>query len=102
MIVNAPMLFTGVWSIVKSFLDEKTRKKITIKGGSFHKDLLELVESENLPDFLGGTCKCEAYGGCMKSGVGPWNDYEVLQPVGIRKKQIEGPTSSEEEAKTNH
>ena len=102
LIVNAPMLFTGVWSIVKSFLDEKTRKKITIKGGSFHKDLLELVESENLPDFLGGTCKCEAYGGCMKSGVGPWNDYEVLQPVGIRKKQIEGPTSSEEEAKTNH
>ncbi len=34
-IINAPMLFTGVWSVVKGFLDEKTRKKITIKGSGF-------------------------------------------------------------------
>lgn len=53
-IVNAPMFFTGVWAIVKGFLDEKTRKKITIKGGSYKSDLLEIVDAENLPDFLGG------------------------------------------------
>lgn len=34
-IVNAPMLFTGVWAVVKGFIDEKTRKKIHIKGGTF-------------------------------------------------------------------
>jgi hypothetical protein len=34
-IVNAPMLFTGVWAVVKGFIDEKTRKKITIAGGKF-------------------------------------------------------------------
>jgi hypothetical protein len=34
-IVNAPMLFSGVWAVIKGFLDEKTRKKITIKGGSY-------------------------------------------------------------------
>ena len=28
MIVNAPMLFTGVWALVKGWLDEKTREKI--------------------------------------------------------------------------
>lgn len=39
-IVNAPLLFSGVWAVVKGFLDEKTRKKITIKGGSYQKDLL--------------------------------------------------------------
>lgn len=55
-IVNAPFLFAGVWAIVKSFIDEKTRKKIQIKGGSYQKDLLEIVDAENLPDFLGGTC----------------------------------------------
>jgi hypothetical protein len=59
LIINAPMLFTGVWAVVKGFLDEKTRKKIKIVGSKYEKDLLELVEPENLPDFLGGTCKCE-------------------------------------------
>ena len=28
LIVNAPYLFSGVWAIVKGWLDEKTRKKI--------------------------------------------------------------------------
>ena len=28
MIVNAPMLFTGVWALIKGWLDEKTREKI--------------------------------------------------------------------------
>lgn len=99
-IVNAPMIFTGVWAIVKSFLDEKTRKKITIKGGKFEKDLLELVEPENLPSFLGGNCTCEALGGCMQSGVGPWDDYEIIQPVGIKKRQgIEGHKHNKEEEK---
>lgn len=35
MIVNAPWAFTGVWAVVKVFLDEKTRKKIQIVGGKY-------------------------------------------------------------------
>jgi len=27
-VVNAPMMFTGVWSMCKGFLDERTRNKI--------------------------------------------------------------------------
>jgi len=34
-VCNAGFLFTGVWSVVKNFLDEKTRQKIKILGGSF-------------------------------------------------------------------
>jgi len=55
-IVNAPMFFTGVWAVVKGFIDEKTRKKIHILGSKYHKELNELVAPENLPSFLGGTC----------------------------------------------
>ena len=45
------------------------------------------MDEHNLPDFLGG--KCTQFG-AHKDGVGPWNDYEVVEPVGIRKKQQEG------------
>lgn len=55
-IVNAPMLFTGVWAIIKGFIDEKTRNKIKILGSKYQKDLLECVDPDNLPDFLGGNC----------------------------------------------
>jgi len=34
-IVNAPFFFTGVWAMVKGFLDERTRNKIQVKGGSY-------------------------------------------------------------------
>lgn len=101
-IVNAPMFFTGVWAVVKGFLDEKTRKKITIKGSGYKDDLLAIVDENNLPDFLGG--KCTLFG-AHKDGVGPWNDYEVVNPVGIRKKQApgqEGTDGSQEESKANH
>ena len=65
-IVNAPFLFTAIWTIVKGFIDEKTRKKINIIGGSYKKTLLAAVEAENLPEWLGGECKCEEYGGCLE------------------------------------
>ena len=62
--------------------------------GSTNADLLALVDKENLPDFLGGAC---THFGQHKDGVGPWNDYEIVNPVGIRKKQ-EAPAVTGEDA----
>lgn len=42
-IVNAPMLFSGIWAIIKPWIDEKTRNKITIIGSGFKDKLLEIV-----------------------------------------------------------
>jgi hypothetical protein len=86
-LVNANFLFRGVWAVVKGFLDEKTRKKITILGKDFEPTLLGLVDAQNLPSFLGGTCDCcTTTGNCMTSNVGPWNDYELVKAKVVRKK----------------
>mmetsp|Transcript_9504 Transcript_9504/g.18387 ORF Transcript_9504/g.18387 Transcript_9504/m.18387 type:complete len:331 (+) Transcript_9504:995-1987(+) len=70
-IVNAPLLFSGAWTIVKPMLDEKTRNKITIIGSKFQKQLFEIADPANIPAFLGGTCNCD--GGCLFRNIGPWN-----------------------------
>ena len=45
-IVNAPMLFTGVWAMCKSFVDEVTRKKIQILGSKYLPTLLEHIDRD--------------------------------------------------------
>ncbi|TPX65758.1 hypothetical protein SpCBS45565_g04929 [Spizellomyces sp. 'palustris'] len=74
-IINAPMLFTGVWSVVKGFLDEVTVSKINILGSSYKSKLLETIDESSLPKFFGGTCECA--GGCQHADQGPWNDGTV-------------------------
>ncbi len=36
-IINAPFLFTGVWAIVKMWIDDKTKEKIQILGKDYKK-----------------------------------------------------------------
>lgn len=73
-IVNAGFVFKGIWSIIKGFIDERTKNKISIEGNNYYSKLLNYVEEENIPSFLGGKCKCENFiGGCIASDVGPWN-----------------------------
>ena len=78
-VVNAPALFTALYAIIKGFLDERTRSKVRVMGSNFRPVLLEHIDAENLPTFLGGTCTCsQVEGGCMFSNVGPWQDYVII------------------------
>jgi hypothetical protein len=79
-IVNAPTAFKAMWTVVRPWLDKATQKKIEVHSGNFTSKLLELVDSENLPAFLGGTCCCP--GGCENADAGPWNEssYQNSQP----------------------
>lgn len=53
-IINSGWLFSGVWAIVKGWLDVKTQEKIKIVSGSGKKELLEAIEEGDLAEFLGG------------------------------------------------
>lgn len=113
-IVNAPMLFSGAWSTIKGFLDEKTRNKISIVGSKFTPQLLECIDPANLPTFLGGTCDCPQ--GCLNANTGPWNPDslpvddtgEIIRPKAVEVEEVkrvipqalyqaEAPKSSDDE-----
>lgn len=68
MIINAPKVFTVVWSFLKPLLDKRTREKINILGSNYLPTVLEHVRKEELPTFLGGsddTCD-------LLNEKGPW------------------------------
>lgn len=76
-LINAPMLFTAIWAVVKGMLDENTVAKISVLGSSYQKQLLEYIDPENLPDFLGGESKCPPGVKWEESDIGPWNNGSV-------------------------
>ncbi|KAI3867199.1 hypothetical protein MKX03_029246 [Papaver bracteatum] len=80
-IVNAGNGFKLLWNTVKGFLDPRTTAKINVLGNKYQNKLLQLIDSSQLPDFLGGSCTCSTLGGCLRSGKGPWNDPEVMKVV---------------------
>ena len=84
------MVFSALYAIIKGFLDERTRSKVRIIGSNYRPILLENIDAENLPEFLGGTCTCpDVQGGCLYSNAGPWNDYVVVNKRIKHKSEVE-------------
>ncbi|KAK6937648.1 CRAL/TRIO, N-terminal domain [Dillenia turbinata] len=80
-IVNAGSGFKLLWNTAKSFLDPRTTAKIHVLGNKFRNKLLEVIDSSQLPDFLGGACCCPNEGGCLRADKGPWNDPEIMKLI---------------------
>ncbi|CAM8929503.1 unnamed protein product [Rhodiola kirilowii] len=112
-IINAGSGFRLLWNTVKTFLDPKTTAKIHVLGNKYQSKLLEIIDADQLPEFLGGTCTCKDKGGCMRSDKGPWNDPEIMKKVqngearcssrplsGIEEKSLEEGSASPKCLKT--
>ena len=54
-IVNAPWIFGAIWLIVKHFIDPVTREKIQIYNYPETERLLEWIDADQLPTYLGGS-----------------------------------------------
>ena len=64
-IVNAPFMFTSMWSVIKRCLDRGVLDKVEILGSKFQKELKKCVAEADLPKYLGGKCECaHIAGGC--------------------------------------
>ena len=58
-IINASLVFTGVWKIVKTFLHPNTVAKTKILGKDYLETLLEEIDINMIPKQYGGKGKWE-------------------------------------------
>jgi hypothetical protein len=73
-LINTNRFFGLVYNIVKGLIDLESRKKIELLGNDYKEKVLEYVDPDNLPTFLGGNCTCpNVPGGCLYCDIGPWN-----------------------------
>lgn len=68
-VLHAGFLFSGIWAVVKGWVDPKTQKKVNIISGKGHSELAKVIDPASLPVFLGGTCTRE-----LTEDFGPWHD----------------------------
>ncbi|KAM6957067.1 SEC14-like protein 1 [Aplochiton taeniatus] len=68
LILRAPRVFPVLWTLVSPFIDENTRKKFLVYAGNDYQGpggLVDYIDKEVIPDFLGGDCMCEVPEGGM-------------------------------------
>ena len=56
MIINAGFLFTGLWNVIKLFLNKLTQEKIIILGNNYIPELMKHTTLDKLPVSIGGSC----------------------------------------------
>lgn len=69
-ILNAPIAFSMLWEFMTPFIDVRTLERIQILRDGGVDRLLEYIDEDSLPEFLGGKCECP--NGCEHDGSGPW------------------------------
>uniref|UniRef100_A0A8C7X1E4 SEC14 like lipid binding 1 n=1 Tax=Oryzias sinensis TaxID=183150 RepID=A0A8C7X1E4_9TELE len=80
LILRAPRVFPVLWTLVSPFIDENTRKKFLIYAGNDYQGpggLVDYIDKEIIPDFLGGESMCEV----PEGGLVPKSMYRTPEEV---------------------
>ncbi|KAM9769799.1 SEC14-like protein 1 isoform 3-T32 [Menidia menidia] len=80
LILRAPRVFPVLWTLVSPFIDENTRKKFLIYAGNDYQGpggLVDYIDKEIIPDFLGGECLCEV----PEGGLVPKSMYRTSEEL---------------------
>ena len=54
-IINAPMVFSTMWSLIKPLVDPRTQNKIHIWRSNYLKELKQYIDVDQIPSSFGGT-----------------------------------------------
>jgi hypothetical protein len=54
-VINAPLYFSALWTMVRPFVPERTAAKMRTLRGNFQEELKAVVDSSVLPPCYGGT-----------------------------------------------
>ena len=84
-VINAPSSFTFIWSVIKPWLSKETVEKVDIHGKDYKEVLLQIVDADNLPTYLGGNCTCSSAGGCDLSNAGPWMEERLAKRTAAKE-----------------
>lgn len=79
-VVNAPLIFTGIWALVKLMLEARTVKKIQVLSSDKKatKALLAVIDKEHLLERFGGECALSAP---YTNACGPWSDGAAFEKM---------------------
>lgn len=93
-VVNAGWVFSTIWSMMKAILPTSTVELVEILADqSYYMPVLEeVIEKDQIPEWLGGTCeKCkDVEGGCLRS-TPPLGSADPNAPFGtmsIKEKKL--------------
>jgi len=79
LVINAPRAFPMAWSFVKSLLDRNTQDKIEVLSPHHSRQrLLELIDPQYLPKYMGGACDCDAKK-CFLTDISPCSVSLIFQ-----------------------
>ncbi|KAF7663296.1 hypothetical protein LDENG_00214340 [Lucifuga dentata] len=87
LILRAPRVFPVLWTLVSPFIDENTRKKFLVYAGNNYQGpggLVDYIDREIIPDFLGGDCMCEV----PEGGMVPKSLYRTAEELESEENRL--------------
>uniref|UniRef100_G3PJF3 SEC14-like lipid binding 1 n=1 Tax=Gasterosteus aculeatus aculeatus TaxID=481459 RepID=G3PJF3_GASAC len=87
LILRAPRVFPVLWTLVSPLIDENTRKKFLVYAGNDYQGpggLVDYIDKEIIPDFLGGDCMCDI----PEGGLVPKSLYRTAEELESEENRL--------------
>uniref|UniRef100_A0A8C4P0Y3 SEC14-like protein 1 n=1 Tax=Dicentrarchus labrax TaxID=13489 RepID=A0A8C4P0Y3_DICLA len=87
LILRAPRVFPVLWTLISPLIDENTRKKFLVYAGNDYQGpggLVDYIDKQILPDFLGGDCMSDI----PEGGMVPKSLYRTAEELESEENRL--------------